>query len=334
MKKNYFILAAAATLFAACAETDVLVDLSEKENAPKAIGFETFANKTTRAELSDATLANFQVWGYKAPTANPMVWTNQTTVFDNVTVSKSADVWSYTDKKYWDKMSTYNFYAVAPGGDAVKDNYTIDPATGKITINNVISAKSTESMDYLIDRNGNTGVIGNYTTTHDDVSFDFNHIMSKVSFKLQSTINETVTVTSLTMTGWNSGNGKFVQTLTATPNTTDNTSEWSIPTAGTGNISLVTENVTLSQSPTELTDSYIMVPQTIDANILTFTINYKIGDEVFTGHVGKLAEAQTWGTDTHTIYTISVGPETIDFAVNSVNDWTNSPTTQPSVSID
>lgn len=49
MKKNYFILAAAATLFAACAETDVLVDLSEKENAPKAIGFETFADNITRA---------------------------------------------------------------------------------------------------------------------------------------------------------------------------------------------------------------------------------------------------------------------------------------------
>jgi hypothetical protein len=78
-----------------------------------------------------------------------------------------------------------------------------------------------------------------------------------------------------------------------------------------------------------------MVPQTIAANTLTFTINYKIENEVFTGHVGKLAEAQTWGTDTHTIYTISVGPETIDFDVNSVAGWITSPDSQqPSVSID
>lgn len=333
MKKNYFILAAAATLFAACAETDVLVDLSEKENAPKAIGFETFANKTTRAELSDATLANFQVWGYKAPTANPMVWTNQTAVFNNVTVSKSSGVWSYTDKKYWDKMSTYNFYAVAPGGDAVKSKYSIVPTTGMITINNVVSAKSTESMDYLIDRNGNTGVNGNYTTTHDDVSFEFNHIMSKVSFQLQSTIDQEITVTSLTMTGWNNNEGIFTQKLTSTPDATNNIEEWSITASTNGNITLVSSELPLSEDPTPLTDSYIMVPQTIAANTLTFTINYKIGNELFTGHVGKLAAEQTWGTDTHTTYTISVGPDVIDFTVSTVNGWENIPTTQPSVSI-
>lgn len=334
MKKNYFFLAAAATLFAACAETDVLVDLSEKENAPKAIGFESFANKTTRAEitnLADLQEEGFQVWGYKTPNAGG----SQYPVFENVYVYYHSSKWDYDDKQYWDKMSTYNFYAVAPGGNAVKDNYTIDPATGKITISNVESAKSDDSMDYLIDRNGNTSVNGSTPPTK--VEFDFNHIMSKVSFKLESSINENITVTSLTMTGWNSGKGKFVQTLTTTPNTTNNASEWSIPTAGTGNISLVESStpvsLTSSSTSAELS-SYIMVPQIIAADALTFTINYKIGEEEFIGHVGKLDEAQTWGTDTHTIYTISVGPEAIEFTVSSVNDWTNSPTEQPGVSID
>ena len=48
MKMNYFMLAATAALFAACAETDLVNEIAVEET-PQAIGFETFADKVTLA---------------------------------------------------------------------------------------------------------------------------------------------------------------------------------------------------------------------------------------------------------------------------------------------
>ena len=333
MKKNYVMLAFATLMMAACANNDLVDDLV-KEEVPQAIGFEPFANKSTRAAIDDKEDlqelgVGFTVWGYKTATAT-LNWTNQYTVFDGVDVTYADSKWGYTDAKYWDRTSTYNFYAVAPS----TGSYDIDETTGMITVNNAVSAKSTESMDYVIDRNGVKGVNGNYTgTEHDAVAFDFHHIMSKISFKLKAAVAEDITVTNLTMTGWNSGNGTFVQALSITPSIATHTSEWNISSAGTGNVTLVgtgasDTKIELPKSKDEKTvkDMYIMVPQTIAANTLTFTIDFQIKHsdtdiETFTAQVGKLAVAQIWGTDTHTTYTISVGPDVIDFTVSNVCGW-------------
>ena len=329
MKKNYFMLALASMMMAACANNDLVDDLV-KEEVPQAIGFETFAQKATRAELTEETIKNvgFCVWGYKAPTGTEIDWDGQYTVFNKVLVTHNGENWGYDDAKYWDRTSTYNFYAVAPSNG----NYSI--AGGMITVNDAESAKSTESMDYVIDRDGAKGVNGDYTgTAHDAVSFDFHHIMSKISFKLKAAVAEKITVTNLTMKGWDSGKGTFVQTLTSTPSVASHTSEWNISTAGEGNVTLVgigagDTEIALPEdkSAKEVKDMYIMVPQIIAANALTFTIDFKIKHsetdvETFTAQVGKLASKQVWGTDTHTTYTISVGPDVIDFSVSSVCGW-------------
>ncbi len=332
MKKNYFMLAAATMMFAACAETD-LVNEVNVESTPQAIGFETFANKATRAEITnvgDLQGVGFQVWGYKAPTATPMDWDDQYTVFNNVAVSYSSSKWGYADTQYWDRTSTYKFYAAAPS--SASSYYSIAPTTGMISITGAESSISTASKDYLIDRDGCTNVDGAYTgTEHADVNFDFHHIMSKVSFKLKAAVPEAIVVTRLVMTGWNSGNGNFVQTLTATPGAANEISEWNIPTAGVGSVTLVgtgssgtDATITLNADMTttsKITDEYIIVPQLIAPNTLTFTIDFKIGDEVFSAQVGKLTSQQVWGTDAHTTYTISVGPDVIDFNVTNVYGW-------------
>lgn len=333
MKKNYFMIAAAATMFAACAETDLVNDVNVA-TAPQAIGFETFANKATRAEITDVTGlqgVGFQVWGYKAATAETMDWTNQYTVFDNVAVSYTDGAWGYEDKQYWDRTSTYKFYAAAPNTpDGV--TYSIDAETGMITIDGAASAISTSSNDYLIDRDGELNVDGDYKgTSHDAVDFDFHHIMSKISFKLKAAVPETIKVTNLTMTGWNAGAGKFVQTSNATPTSANDDDEWSIATAADGNITLVGTGATDAEitlnadmaTVSEVTDKYIMVPQTIAAEGLTFTIDFEIEGEKFVAQVGKLAAEQIWGTDAHITYTISVGPDVIDFNVTKVCNWDN-----------
>ena len=319
MKKNYFMLAAAAMMFAACSETDLMSEMGEMEKAQE-ISFESFANKTTRAEIADTAALHtngFKVWGSKT-------YDNTlTTIFNGVKVYYSNNYWTYDNKKYWDETATYDFYAVAP-----HDGNTSIAANGMITITNVASGKSTDSKDYLIDRDGNKGVAG---SKKEVVPFEFNHTMAKLSFKLKAGINDTITVTSLKMTGWDKALGTFTQQLTTTP-TTNSHIEWGLATKVDGTATLVGTDATdtiivLPSSMTEkaVTDTYIMVPQTIAANDLKFTIDFKIGDEVFTAQTGEVTTAQTWGTDTHTTYTITVAPNVINFKVDSVAGWTPTP---------
>ena len=58
MKKNYFMLAAAAMMFAACSETDLMSEMGEMEKAQE-ISFESFANKTTRAVAAPTALESY-----------------------------------------------------------------------------------------------------------------------------------------------------------------------------------------------------------------------------------------------------------------------------------
>lgn len=329
MKKFYVLLAVAAML-ASCAETDLVNPIPESE--PQAIGFETFAQKATRAEITSVDVlktVGFNVWGYKAPTADPMDWTNQYPIFEKTTVTFTDGAWGYTDTQYWDRTSTYKFYAVAPV-EPTDVTYSIVPETGMISIEGAASAISTASHDYLIDRDGNVGVDGAYTgTDHAAVDLDFHHVMSKLSFQLKAAVPEEITINSLTMSGWNEKVGNFTQKLTTKPSTAADISEWSISTASTaGSIELVGASASDKDGTivldkdmstiSKVTDEYIMVPQAIAAETLTFTISFTIDGEKFVNQVGKLNTVQTWGTDAHITYTISVGPDVIDFNVTNV----------------
>lgn len=333
------MMAAAATIFAACTQTDLVNPVPETEQE---IGFDNHVGKTTRAEIVDeaalATEGGFVVWGWKTLTTTPD-WASATNIFNGVnvfaqTVSGDATVWTYTNKKYWDKTSTYNFYAVAPAAPTSGTYSCTDAATGMITITGAKSALAAVSDDFLIDRDGATGIDGATVNTegkHNAVSFDFNHVMAKVTLQLLSgDINEgdVITVTKLTMSGWNSNNGTFVQKSDYVASTTNN-SEWTITDKTVGSVTFEqTGGYTLNETTAvAVEDSYIMVPQTIAASTLKFTVDFTIkykagGSENFVGHEGTLAEAQTWGTDTHTTYTIKVGPQPIEFDVTSVKGFT------------
>ena len=339
MKKSYLLMAAAATIFAACSETDFVNPVPETEQE---IGFENHVGKTTRAEItSEAALADeggFVVWGWKTPTANK-AWASATNIFNGVNVftesaNGDATVWTYTNKKYWDKTSTYNFYAVAPYNPTYGTYSISGAADGLITITGAKSALAKESDDFLIDRDGAKGIDGASVNTagkHNAVSFDFNHVMAKVTLKLVSgDINEgdVITVTKLTMSGWNSNDGKFEQKSDYVASTTNN-SEWTLTAGTAGTVTFNKEGgYTLNETTAvAVEDSYIMVPQTIAASTLKFTVDFTItykagGTENFVGHEGTLATAQTWGTDTHTTYTIKVGPQPIEFDVTSVKGFT------------
>lgn len=118
MKKNYLLMAAVATMFAACSETDFVNDVAIGENAKKAIDFATFSEKATRlTENSEESYAgslsthhdDYKVWAYRS--------TSNILEFDGTVVAASTN--SYGETKYWDKEANwYEFYAAAPGDAA------------------------------------------------------------------------------------------------------------------------------------------------------------------------------------------------------------------------
>ncbi len=341
--KKFYLFALAALTLSACSNNGIVEEIEEVESA---ITFRQFTEKATKAEIADeaalAAAGGFKVWGYKAKTEG-LDWATsaKTQIFTAqvVTYASSDSEWSYTPAKYWDKTSTYKFFAAGPVGHT---NGTLDLASGDLfTVTGAQYAKAAESLsDFVIDREVNIEDGANHTgSSNPRVGFDFHHIMAKLSFivKLQDGFEGELTVNSLKMSGWNAGSGDFAQMIIASADASGDTwnslnhSEWTIATAASGDVALVSGDatdaaftLTASSDATkkkELTDAYIMVPQTVASGDLCFTVDYEIDGEQFTAQVGFVPGDQIWGTDSHTTYTILVGPNPILFDVNSVCDF-------------
>ena len=304
----------------------------------------------------------FVVYGYKTLDNWSTIAQDLFTVSGQGTRVQSGDngsTWYYSPLRFWDKNGKYNFYAVAPYGPSDGATYSINIASitdsenadysstsplnnkkfGFISITGAKSAKYTNSDDYLVARGGAENQLGsNHVSNNTTVDFEFHHVMAKVDFKLKSTLTSgTIVVSGLKMVGWDNATSNFVQKTANTPNQLDK-EEWTL-----GNTVVVTTNdaiATLIPSSTNnqetsisltcggdamsLSDWYIMVPQSIQANSLKFYVTYSYTStdgnysETFTNQEATLTSAQTWGTDSHTTYTLDIKPNAITFDVTSV----------------
>ena len=240
MKKNFFMLAATAALFAACAETELVNEVNTVAE-PQAIGFETFANKATRAENStqgnkwdlEKHQTEFNVWSAKQ--LGDGTWV---TVYADATpderVYLDGGAWKVTTTKYWDKAATrYRFYAAAPVANWGYDvngtatDFSDDFLTLSGVVLNGTNLSTTPSnsisyqdswllaggdIDYLIatdkvvERSFYTGA------TVEKVNLEFNHILSRLNITVKksealNTAGAVVEVTDLTVYGLlNKGN--------------------------------------------------------------------------------------------------------------------------------
>lgn len=215
MKKNYFMLAATTMMLAACAQTDLVNEIAVEET-PQAIGFETFANKATRAENSDETKtdglgthhSDFNVWGYKD--------TYTQYVFNNEKVYLNGSTWKYDGAKYWDKAANkYEFYAAAPYNtkwkliqvpDAnqasdyfVYENFELLNTTIQST-KYVESFQGVNTQDLMIasPESVEESAILSVAT----VELDFNHILSRLNVTVKKSanlVNEPVNLTSISI---------------------------------------------------------------------------------------------------------------------------------------
>ena len=129
MKKSYLMIAAAATLFAACASNEIKNDVKDFGNS--AITFSTYASLQTKGADNSGETAkwnlenhhiNFDVWAWKYYNG---AWIS-TAVYDKGTVAYSS-AWTATPLKFWDKSAEkYYFYAAAPSSSnwVLNNKYT------------------------------------------------------------------------------------------------------------------------------------------------------------------------------------------------------------------
>lgn len=218
MRKSYLMIAAAVALFTACAEKDAFKDVDTQDVA---IGFDgKYVNKVTRAEIVETWFQNtsnhFGVYGYKGDFQ----------LFNKEDVSWNGSDWTHSTVRFWDKAATdYNFYAYAPYAAThtftnKKFTFTSIPVIKDISTDNadIVIATPITAMGY---GNCTQKTVAGHGEGH--VEFDFNHILSKLAFKVKTSVNPNyaeIKVTKVEL-DFPEGTASWTQTAyDATPGTT------------------------------------------------------------------------------------------------------------------
>lgn len=335
MKKQYFMMAIAATMFAACSQTEVIDEVVE--STPKAIGFTTYAEGQTRAENSTGEYnwllenhhKNFKVWGYKN--------VSETKVFDNQLVEYSTS-WGYKPLRYWDKAATdYEFYAAAPAKDktgndlgwalnqntsAHNDDFFTLVNFGLKGVNLSDLSESgdtrkdswleTSDIDLMIADEKN---VPNSQFTVSPVGLQFNHILSRLNVTLYKDAvlkDETVTLKSIVVKGLNA-TGNFNESKKSDDELKKGTHERWTNQATPRDIKLEGD-YTIKEKPTNDTKYYVIqslvIPQEFEYEKIKldgtdnetkpyFVITYTIGNEKFVAYYNL---AQAFGSTSEKLY--------------------------------
>lgn len=206
MKKGLLMLGAAAMMLASCTQNEVL-EVSES----RAIGFNgTGIDNITRADITSTDFSQFYVYGGH----------NTSDLFQGTEVNKQdGDSWLYGPTQYW-KVGEWKFGAYAPKAEGAitpewsyGSGLTLTVNSDATHQNDVIYADATASVTDSDDDGTLEGT--------DQVSLNFNHLLSKLAFKFtkdpQSLGAMTVTmsnfqVANITTTGkWIAGEQQAVE---------------------------------------------------------------------------------------------------------------------------
>ena len=324
-----------AVAFSGCHEGPVLMDEgSSDEGMLRAIGFDnTFIDQATATRaaapvaLSDY-FTSMGVWGWSTSdgvTELPLF------IDHLVSYSPTAAKWQYSPLRYWDRRSTYRFYAYAPHQtDAAGSSVTIDAATGHIAISGVtltgtnlqtpptaaqqyvFSAVPSGDTDWMMARAGRTGVPGRFGQT---VEFTMQHILSKlnVAVRVSDALAADGGVTGVTVDSLHIGTfaaeGDFAQTLDHTPDATlaadRAAAEWTLTAAPAltlqGATDAIVKNIPVDPADTTVPGNtllYILeslvLPQDVTASQtvkLVYTLHFSDGRNERYTHVMPLSNA-------------------------------------------
>ncbi len=197
MKRNFLLIAVAATMFVACAEKEALnqaIDNSE----PIKIAFDAFNSKKTKAAIEtevDLTKANggMGVYAYKYSSndnievANHIIdfsaisgeYTNP--IFDNTmvyynynanTAANYHEKFTYDYPRYWDKQMSYVFFAYAPQ-DLTDGAVDLDDETGLFTFKRIYKVQcASDAQDKAVDSGIGNATKKQYSVIEDAESND------------------------------------------------------------------------------------------------------------------------------------------------------------------
>ena len=349
MKKNVFWLAAmaAAVSLTGCS-VDEVVDKAEVRN----IGFDAFANKSSRtvnAETFGHT--SFGVWGrYDKGSSNYVnVFNNKEVKWSKPTDLDAADgAWEYSPLVPWVADKNYTFAAVAPYNAAFSYDYTNGYTLGEITLDATTDDDGTtysNQVDYL------TATVKSSvqsTISGGKVGFTFNHIVSNIIFNFQPkiaddyawtspvqiiikkiTLSNVLTNKKYTNNTWSAADSPNTSGSFATTLSSDNITTYE-PAGSEGTPAQVLEKL-------ENKFSWFVVPQTEEQAsdrklTLTFDIKTKDTDGNYNVVVKENATASVdidtnWNANTQYTYTVYIGTDVlgtnafITFDVASVAGW-------------
>lgn len=329
MKKSYFLMAAAATLFAACSQNDVLNEVQVQDEA-QAIGFSTYSNKATRV-INETDLESyhktFGVWAFKTYEGN------ETTVMDNYEVTHNdagtgTYDWDYdgtsgTAKgqllKYWDKRASYTFCAYAPycgsasinttskvisipeGQYAANENlqkgFTTTPNTNDFT--GIGASGLTESTDWMV-----ADVISRAAQENGKVEENFRHTMSKliVCLKTEDDFPATIKVNSVSVNNVH-GTGHY-----------NSATGWTA-TDGGKSVAGVTGDITAGN--TYYSMEYLLIPSNEQPS---FSVNYTINDDDYDVKAAEISGISKFDANTVYTLTVTISADPIEFDAQVV-DW-------------
>lgn len=337
MKKGLFVFGMAIAALTGCTQSEVL-DVADS----RAIGFDAFVGKPTRADVTNADFESFWVFGSFNPES-----TNWTPFYTNINVSKGGASSTWTPEKlaYWTVGKDHRFGAYADGTAKLNttDAVTFNPSQG--------TSGQLSFKDYSVGDNDLVAAIStnyNWNGSNDapTVGFTFKHLLSKVEFVFTSDASDlyTMKVTNIKITG----NG-----ATTTPNNptkkascdytgAENTT-WTVSSGdgATGNYDYGNLDNCLATPVANSVVKYV-IPQSSDLK-LSFDIEFKINNSSIASKTGVTASLKTtdissWESGKVYKYTVKLNPnqvnpslKVIEFNSISVDNWGTpiEPGTQP-----
>lgn len=345
--KRYLILAATAALvLGACSKNDIV----KNEGTPVTFTSYVGLSKATTGPIDIAALKasadGFGVFcyytddsNYTAGTSTPNFMLNQ-----QVTWASGSSAWTYAPIKYWpnefgtgansDTVDKLTFRAYAPYSTGSTNCISNLPGESTATTTLTYTVDLANPVDLLWASNAVSGLT-NLTkqSINGQVAFTFAHALSKISFSHQAVVDAVDPTTSALA----SGTTITLNSITVAGNTIYKSGvfdfaagTWASQTAGTAttdDISVTGLNANVTETLTDLTDEYFLIPGTSQS--LKITVNYDVtttdaaytaGSVTVNNNINKNATL-TLAAGTAYKVKLLLGLTSVKFNVTEISDW-------------